>query len=139
MTNTHNKNKEREIKVWSGCTQFKWSCYQFKIECNIYKMFYIGLIATKIEYLCWKKKRKKAIANKESYIQQNCPSKAKDKYFPRLTKVNVYHHCNYLRRNIKLSLSSWNKRSLVSKTKWYGSTKLTGTYKYIDKYGIVIL
>ena len=62
-------------------------------------MFYIGLIATKIEYLCWKKKRKKkkkkTVANKEWYNQQNCPSKTKDKYFPRLTKVDVYHHCNY--------------------------------------------
>ena len=53
MTNTHNKNVERgEVIVWSHCMQFKLCCYHFKIEHNIYKMFYVGLIATKIEHLC---------------------------------------------------------------------------------------
>ena len=86
MTNTYNKNVERgEVIVWSHCMQFKLCCYHFKIEHNIYKMFYVGLIATKIEHLCWKKKKKRATANKEWYIQkekkkkkewyiqQNCP------------------------------------------------------------------
>lgn len=82
------------------------------------------------------KKEKDLSTTKNGISSKTVLQKTKEKYFPRLTKVNVHHHYNYLRRNVKVSLSSWNKRSLVSKTKWYGSTKLTGTYKYIDKYGI---
>ena len=87
MTNTHNKNVERgEVIVWSHCMQFKLCCYHFKIEHNIYKMFYVGLIATKIEHLCWKKKKKKrATANKEWYIQKEKKKKKRMVYPAKLS------------------------------------------------------
>ena len=96
------------IKTWKE-EKLKFGVIVCKSNSVVYQMFYVGLIATKIEHLCWKTKQKTK-KNKQLLIKNGISSKTvlqkTKKYFPRITKVDFHHHYNYLRRNVQVSLSS---------------------------------